>query len=343
MAWVLSHRNNLGLNKTVSPELVLTNNSTFTKASGLAEVLAQEVLGNGYGRIPLTIKSNKIDAQDYGRLVYNTVTHTASGGDIVYDRLVLLADGDWAAYDPDFAGTIADGETASFNIQFGIGESGVPPNGEDGQDAYTVTTTSFAQPDVGATVNVEVGNGEWTAVGAIVYYSDGANASHYEVVAIGATSLTLKNLGYPGAASPSTTMLSGGQIVPSGIKGAGGSGIGGGFSLLHDLVLGSSATPGIGALSLNNAAAPSVTLLTYSEIAYHNADVGTPVKPVALALAKLRVNSLIQVQEVSSGVEAWYEVVGAAQTSGYYQFTVSHVYSSGNFTDSERLSTSLLI
>lgn len=88
-------------------------------------------------------------------------------------------------------------------------------NGTNRQSAYTLTSATYTQPAIGATVNVAVDSSSWTAVGAIIYESGG---SYFEVMGIpDATHLTLKNLGYPGNTAPGGTL--GGLFVPAGIAG----------------------------------------------------------------------------------------------------------------------------
>lgn len=220
--WILSDSYKLGgIDLTASPQAIFTVNSTYTTASNLVTVEADETSGGGYARPNLTVQSNAINSDGYGEINYVQFSLTASGGNITYDRIALAADGDWVAF-ANFGTTqtLTSGNTATFEITFTNGESGATITGSDGQSAFTTATFGFAQPAIGATVAVTVGNSDWLVVGAYCAFSDGANLGFYEVTAIGsATAVTLKNLGYGSSAAPATAMAAGGLFVPSGIKG----------------------------------------------------------------------------------------------------------------------------
>ncbi|MGA1475996.1 MAG: hypothetical protein ACO4AI_12740, partial [Prochlorothrix sp.] len=202
---------------TATPQAVLTNSSTYTRASLVADVTAEEVSGSGYSRPTLTVASNQVNADGYGVITYATFSITASGGDITFDRIALLADSDWAGWYDAGSTTITDGSSKTFSLVFAIGESGAILTGADGENAYTLTTADFTQPAVSSTVAVSVENSGWLAVGAYVYFFDGTNSGTYRVSAIGgATSITLENLGYSDSAAPATVMLTGGQLVATG-------------------------------------------------------------------------------------------------------------------------------
>lgn len=77
-------------------------------------------------------------------------------------------------------------------------------NGTDGANAYTTTTASFTQPEVGSTVTVSVSASGWMAVGQVVYVAGGGV---YEVATVNSsTSVDLKNLGGPKAAARYATV-----------------------------------------------------------------------------------------------------------------------------------------
>jgi len=91
------------------------------------------------------------------------------------------------------------------------------PTGPTGQSAYTLTTAAYTQPAAAATVTVSVVSSAWLAVGSLVRTPGG----DYEVTALPtSTSVTLENLGYPGAASPGATVASGSSITATGQRGA---------------------------------------------------------------------------------------------------------------------------
>lgn len=92
-------------------------------------------------------------------------------------------------------------------------------SGLRGQSAYTLTTDAYTQPAVSATVTVSVVSSAWLAVGSLVRTPGG----DYEVTALPtSTSVTLQNLGYPGAASPGATVASGSSVTATGARGADG-------------------------------------------------------------------------------------------------------------------------
>jgi len=204
---------------TATPQAVLTNSSTYDRSSLVATVTAQEISGNGYSRPTLTVSSNQVNASGYGVLTYSRFTITAAGGAIQFDRIALIADGDWVGYCNTGTTTIADGQSKTYSLQFSRGESGVILSGVDGVSAYTVTTANFTQPAANATVNVPVESSSWLAKNAIVFFQDGTNEGYYQVTNIGGNTLTLKNLNSGGSAIAGTVMLSGGSLVIGGAVG----------------------------------------------------------------------------------------------------------------------------
>lgn len=120
------------------------------------------------------------------------------------------------------AGTVAEGDpVAAGMVLVVVGEKGAKGDkGDDGTigvSAFTMTTATFTQPAVGSAQIVSVESTAWTRVGAIVFEAAGG---YYEVIALDASSLTLKNLGYPGGSSPGATI--GGLLVAAGKRGADG-------------------------------------------------------------------------------------------------------------------------
>lgn len=99
-------------------------------------------------------------------------------------------------------------------------------DGSDGINAFTVTTADFNQPAELATVVVSVAESSWAAIGQNVFIPVGG---YYEVTAIVAGTLTLKNLkdtttdAYLSNADPFTTtatpIVSGSAVSPGGIQG----------------------------------------------------------------------------------------------------------------------------
>jgi len=107
------------------------------------------------------------------------------------------------------------------------------PNGVDGENAYTVLTSSYTQPAVNTNVTISVSNtGQystgWCAIGQLIYVAVGG---YYEVVSKTATTITIKytasyttyNQSLTAAAGtvPNSGVVSPGGIVgPSGAAGA---------------------------------------------------------------------------------------------------------------------------
>jgi len=92
-------------------------------------------------------------------------------------------------------------------------------NGTDGIDAYTLTSDSFVQPAIGATVVVEVVNSDWVAAGQNVYIENGG---HYLVDAVGTGEITVENLGGDNVA-PTTNVAASNVVTPAGPEGPAGS------------------------------------------------------------------------------------------------------------------------
>jgi hypothetical protein len=105
------------------------------------------------------------------------------------------------------------------------------PIGEDGQDgknAFTITTSSFIQPAVGLTETINVSNlgqftNAWAAAGQIIYITDASgNGGWYSVVSTaGSTSITITNL-YATNTPAGLTINSGASVSPSGPPGING-------------------------------------------------------------------------------------------------------------------------
>jgi len=87
--------------------------------------------------------------------------------------------------------------------------------GADGINAFTYTTADFATPACNANVSVLVAENSWMVVGQTLSLPGPA---HFEVVALGAGSVTLKFLCYNGDISPAVTIVSGAKVSPSGTQ-----------------------------------------------------------------------------------------------------------------------------
>ena len=204
---------------TASPQLLLTNSSTYTEASLLSAVTTEEVSGSGYARPTLTVQSNSITPGGDSTLIYNLATITASGGAITFDRAVLVANGNWVGYwDYGSTQTIANGTTKPFRgLTITRSDSGALINGSNGDPAYTNTTANFTQPIVGGTVTVSMVQTNFIAVGSVILINDGTNKGTYEVTAIGSPqSATLERLEQGGSAPDGSTIASGALVVVSG-------------------------------------------------------------------------------------------------------------------------------
>jgi hypothetical protein len=90
-------------------------------------------------------------------------------------------------------------------------------DGSDGVSSFTVTTADYTQPIVGNTVNVEVVDSSWVAVGEPMFVT--AGGSYLVTATPDPTHVTLQNLGYAGNAAPAANVTAGKIVTPSGLKG----------------------------------------------------------------------------------------------------------------------------
>ena len=88
--------------------------------------------------------------------------------------------------------------------------------GDAGFSAFTTTTATFTQPAVLSNVTVSVVDTAAYAANEVLYVAGGG---YYDVNAIGSGTLTLTNLGYPGNASPTSTVTSPALVTPGGLQG----------------------------------------------------------------------------------------------------------------------------
>lgn len=134
----------------------------------------------------------------------------------------------------------------------GCGECGgvslpTGPAGADGLNSFTTTTANFVVPSSGSNVTISVSaigqdSGLWGGVGQPIYIE---NAGHYEVVSVTASTMTVKNLGISGNASPASTVSFPVKVSPSGksVTGAtGADGDDGAVIIAASTVLSSAAT-----------------------------------------------------------------------------------------------------
>jgi hypothetical protein len=103
-------------------------------------------------------------------------------------------------------------------------------DGVNGKNAYTVTTASFVQPNVGIAVTITVSDtlqstNQWAIVGQIIRITDsGGRGGWYQVTGItGTTQITAINLDYqPGSSVAGVTIQAGAGVSPAGLKGVDG-------------------------------------------------------------------------------------------------------------------------
>jgi len=100
--------------------------------------------------------------------------------------------------------------------------------GATGSAAYTRGLSTFANPAVGSTVTINVGDALWMAVGMIVYIFNvqtGSRAGYYKVISVNsATNVTLQLTDYvtPGSgANPGALITAAGERGPAGADGSG--------------------------------------------------------------------------------------------------------------------------
>lgn len=92
--------------------------------------------------------------------------------------------------------------------------------GDDGLNAFTVTTDEFTVPAVGDTVQILVQESGWMAPGQKIYIQ---NAGYYQFVSsTSSINATVQNLGYTGNAAPTANVPTAQQVSPGGVKGADG-------------------------------------------------------------------------------------------------------------------------
>lgn len=87
----------------------------------------------------------------------------------------------------------------------------------NGINSYSFTTSNFTQPASGSNVTVAISETSWMTDNQIVFVTSGG---YYQVISVGSSiSATLKNLGYTGNASSSSTITSGARVSPGGLQG----------------------------------------------------------------------------------------------------------------------------
>jgi hypothetical protein len=108
--------------------------------------------------------------------------------------------------------------TIGYQWRGAIGPTGpVGSQGDDGSNAFTVTTGFFTMPAISSTVNVSVADTAWMAVGQVVYIE---TAGYFLVdTIVSALTVTLENLGYTGNAAPTTVISTGQKVSPAGLTG----------------------------------------------------------------------------------------------------------------------------
>ena len=210
-------------NLSTEPRLVLTNNSTYTVQSTLAQVLAEEIPQiNGYTRPLLTVVSDQSVDDFLVRITYQEYILQATGP-ITADRFVLIADTGgnqkWVAYS-ERAISLQNGEQLVFKLSYVKTNQGVQFNGPPGSNAFSTTIAAFTQPAFNSNVVVSLtSSSQYLAAGVTALYNSGSIEGWYEVQSIGGTSVTLKHLQLGNSAAPGTIMPAGGQLIVAGQPG----------------------------------------------------------------------------------------------------------------------------
>ena len=318
---------------TSSPQLVLTNNSTFTNADNLTTIEGDEVSGSGYARINLSVLSNSVQPGGDYKLIYDLAQITPSGGSIAFDRVVLISGSNWVGYWQYGTTTIANGQTYPFRgMTIQRTDQGTLVNGQNGLPAWTTTSASFTHPaSVGQTVSVTVGQTSFMAVGSYVYFDDGVSRTQYKVTAIGSgTNATLERT--TDEVVGGTTMQSGGKLVPSGKNGEDGVDGINSFGLAYTYSSTLTAPPSSGQVRLNNATLSSVTAIYASETDRNSVNIST-------ILNSLNPGSILQLVDESTPLSAWaiYQLNTLVDSGSYSTIGVTHIGSTGTFSGDVRL------
>jgi hypothetical protein len=317
---------------TSSPQLVLTNNSTFTNADNLTTIEGEEVSGSGYARINLSVLSNSVQPGGDYKLIYDLAQITPSGGSIAFDRVVLISGSNWVGYWQYGTTTIANGQTYPFRgMTIQRTDQGTLVNGQNGLPAWTTTSASFTHPaSVGQSVSVTVGQTSFMAVGSYVYFDDGVSRTQYKITAIGSgTNATLERT--TDEVVGGTTMQSGGKLVPSGKNGEDGVDGINSFGLAYTYSSTLTAPPSSGQVRLNNATLSSVTAIYASETDRNSVNIST-------ILNGLNPGSILQLVDESTPT-AWaiYQLNTLVDSGSYSTIGVTHIGSTGTFSGGVRL------
>jgi hypothetical protein len=125
----------------------------------------------------------------------------------------------------------AKGATGTTGATGATGATGT--TGAAGQNAFTTTTATFSQPNVGNTVTISVGNSSWVSIGQVIFIYTGGS---YQVVDVpGSTSIQILNLGYPENAIAGSSVNASSNVSPGGIRGE--AGATGSVSAVSELVI----------------------------------------------------------------------------------------------------------
>jgi hypothetical protein len=321
---------------TSSPQLLLTNSSTYTASDNLTTVATEEVSGFGYARINLTVLSNSVQPGGGYKIIYNPASLTPSGGAITFDRLVLISGTNWIGYwdyKADNGGTaitIANAQTYPFKgLTIARGSQGTQINGANGEPAYTTSSASFVQPALAGTVSVTVGQTSFMAVGSYVFIDDGTNQSQYKVTAIGsATNVTLQRT--TNEVSTGTTITSGASIVPTGANGSTPD-----VATQWTLELNAGSPGTADKLGTNSATTASITTLYVSETDFNSLAISS-------VLDVVFDDSILILSGLTSGEKAYFSLDSQVDSGTYRTYTVTHISSTGNFTDAETVNVGII-
>lgn len=90
------------------------------------------------------------------------------------------------------------------------------PQGPNGINSYTVTTSAFTMPSVLGSVNVAVAVSSWIIPGQAVYIQ---GAGYFSVTSVNGLNVFVKNLGYLGNTTPNSSIGAGQLFGPAGTQG----------------------------------------------------------------------------------------------------------------------------
>lgn len=210
------------------------------------------------------------------------------------------------------------------------------PNGVDGENAYTVLTSSYTQPAVNTNVTISVSNtGQystgWCAIGQLIYVASGG---YYEVVSKTATTITIKytasyttyNQSLTAAAGtvPNSGVVSPGGIVgPTGAAGAPGDNGQDGVAILSTY----NSTTGIG----TTANLLETTLFTYNMPSNTLATNGDELELFAATTFNSANNATLRIKLGSKIVQVNYAVGDPDVINSFFKIKIARISQNSQF------------